>query len=343
MSRSVRTWFAVSMALLSGVVAACAGGAPAGSGSNPSAAAAAGVPQVVILSPPANAQVALGQPIDVVTTGVDAIGVGRIDLKVNDLTVSSAEAPPGGLTSFSAVHVWTPSASGPATLTVVAYRADGAPSDPMAISVLVLPAGASAAPYPTYGGAVPTYRASAVPGNYAQPTYKTTATYGTNPTYTANATYGTNPTYTVNPTYDVQPTYGATPTYVADPTYTAGPTDPIAPPDENHNWAIPYNGASEISDYVSYPTGDVEDRVVHSVSGIGNAPPNNIAHLIVFATCEGVGTEFITFQVGTAKFRCGEKIIDKEVNADTDVGTIRVFAFGGAYVKWTLNASAFAP
>jgi hypothetical protein len=344
MARSVRTWFAVSVALLSGVVAACAGSAPGGSGSAPSVAADAGRPQVVILSPPANAQVALGQPVDVVTTGVDAIGVARIDLKVNDSTISSAEAPPGGLPSFSAVHVWTPSTAGPATLSVVAYRADGAPSDPMAIAVLVLPAGATAAPYATYGGAVPTYRASAVAGNYAEPTYKANATYGAAPTYQAGATAtayaGATPTDYVGatPTYAVD----ATPTYAVDATPTIDPGMSIAPEDANYTLVIPYRGQNAVSDYVSYP-GDSEDRIAYSISGIGTTPPQHLARLKIFANCEGFNQQYITFQVGTATFGCDEFIVDKEVTADSDTGTIRVYAVVGAYVKWTLVGTATQP
>ena len=356
MARSMRTWFAVPMALLVGVVAACAGGAPGGSSSTSTAPSDGGKPQVVIESPPSNVQVPVGQPIDVVTTAVDGIGVGRIDLKVDDSTVSSAEAPLGGLTSFSAIHAWTPAVAGPANLSVVAYRTDGAPSEPMTIAVLVLPAGATAAPYPTYAGAAPAYRASAVPANYAAPTYKA------NPTYAANPTDGSHPTDDANPTYgaDATPTdyAGATPTDYAEATPTdyveATPTDyaeatpttdpgmSIAPADGNYTLVIPYRGQNAVSDYVSYP-GDVEDRITYSISGIGTTPPQHLARLKIFANCEGFNQQYITFQVGTATFGCGEFIVDKEVTADSDTGTIRVHAVVGAYVKWTLVGTATQP
>jgi hypothetical protein len=342
--RFARTWLALPVALVAALVAACAGGAPSGT-SSPAPSGDAGKPQVVIQSPPANAQVLVGTAIEVVTTGVDAIGVARIDLRVNGSAVSSAEAPLGGQQSLSAVHLWAPSVPGAVQLSAIAYRTDGAPSDEYSVAVTVLAAGSSVAPYPTFDGPLPTHRASAVAPNYAQPTYKANPTYaaGATPTYAAGAT----PTYVAGatPTYaaEATPTYEPTPTYEATPTYSAAPTTVVAPPDGNHALVVPYNGAEEVDDYVSYPAGDVEDQVSYSVSGIGTTPPQHQAHLIVFATCEGVGTEFITFQVGTAKFRCGEKIIDKEVTADTDTGVIKVFAFGGAYVHWTLNASAFAP
>ena len=343
--RSSRSLLAVPIAMLAAVIAACAGGAPAGSGAA-SQGAAAGPPQVVIQSPPANAQVVAGVPVDVVMTAVDGVGVARIDLLVNGAAVSSAEAPPGGLASFSAVGAWTPSATGPATLAAVAYRLDGAPSEPMSIAILVLAPGSDPVPYPTFGGAVPTYRAAAVPSNYAPPTYAANPTYGTQPTYVAGAT----PTAYVagaTPTDDAAATptdsVGATPTYEVDPTATTDPGMSIAPADANYTLVIPYRGQATVSDYVSYPAGDVEDRVAFSISGIGNTPPQHLARLRIFANCEGLNQGYITFQMGTAKFGCGEYIVNKEVTADSDTGTIRIYAYAGAYVKWTLVGTADQP
>jgi hypothetical protein len=54
----------------------------------------------------------------------------------------------------------------------------------------------------------------------------------------------------------------------------------------------------------------------------------------------------VIFKIGTQEFRCGDKVIDRGVTFDSNTGAIRVFFAGGAgtaYVKWTLNASAFAP
>ena len=117
----------------------------------------------------------------------------------------------------------------------------------------------------------------------------------------------------------------------------------IAPVDANYTLVIPYRGQNAVSDYVSYPAGDVEDRVAYSISGIGTTPPQHLARLKIFANCEGINQNYITFQVGTAKFSCGEYIVDKEVTADSDTGTIRIYAYAGAYVKWTLVGTATQP
>ena len=339
--RSARTWFAIPAAVLAAVIAGCAGGA-ASSSSTPGPTADAGKPQVVIQSPPANAQVVVGTAVEVVTTGVDAIGVGRIDLRVNGLAISSAETPIGGQQSFSAVHLWVPAVQGSVQLSAVAYRIDGAPSDEHAIAITVLGVGSSVAAYPTYGAALPSYRASAVPPDYAQPTYKANPTYGANPTYAAGAT----PTYNAGatPTYDAgaTPTYvAATPTYVAaSPTYSTSPTDQVAPPDAPHAFAIPFDGANELSEYVSYPGGDVEDVVNWSVTGMSQTPPQHAGTLNMFATCEGTGTAGVRFKVGTQEFGCGEQIIvARLVTFDGHTGQVKVTATVAGYVRWTLNAN----
>ena len=73
------------------------------------------------------------------------------------------------------------------------------------------------------------------------------------------------------------------------------------------------------------------------------SPPGNLAHLIVFVTCEGTGAQYITVKVGQASFACGDKIIDTTVTDESRTGAIRVLATGPAYIHWTLNGSAFAP
>jgi hypothetical protein len=339
--RSARTWFAIPAAVLAAVIAACAGGAPGSTGTAAAPTADAGRPQVVIQSPPANAQVVVGTAVEVVTTGVDAIGVGRIDLRVNGLAISSAETPIGGQQSFSAVHLWIPAVPGSVQLSAVAYRVDGAPSDEHAIAITVLDAGSSVAAYPTYGAALPSYRASAVPSDYAQPTYKANPTYGANPTYIAGATptydAGATPTYYAGAT----PTYvAATPTYGATPTYSASPTDQVAPPDAPHAFAIPFNGAAELSEYISYPGGDVEDVVNWSVTGMSQTPPQHAGTLNMFATCEGTGANGVRFKVGTQEFGCGEQIIVAQlVTFNSNTGQVKITATAAGYVRWTLNAN----
>jgi Bacterial Ig domain len=328
----------VSMALLAGALAACA---TSGGGATTSQTADAQRPGVVIQSPPSNAQVVVGQSVAVVTTAVDAVGIAQIDLKVNGSTISSAVAPSAGLTSFSAVHEWLPAAVGLVDVSAVAFRADGLASDPMTIAVSVLPPGSTPAPYGTYSGPLPTTRAVAVASGYIPPTYAP----ATNPPYATAGGYAAQPTTAATlthptPTYSTVPTYSTAPTYSIAPTYSTAPTaPPTAPPDGNFSWVIPYNGSSEISDYISYPAGDGLDNVYYDISGMSASPPGNTGTLNVFATCEGLGTEYVTFQVGTQKFGCGSQILARFVTDDSRTGLIKIFAFAGAYVRWTLSGN----
>lgn len=331
--------------LLAAAVTACAGSAsPSPTGGASATAGAA----VVIQSPPSNVQVPLGQPIEIVTTAVSGGGVGWIDVEIGGAVVSRATAP-SPLPSFGAVHVWTPTVTGSISVAAIAYGADAVAGDPFAITVFVLPADASLAPYPTFDGPLPTYVVTALASGalpaatYAPASYgpRATATNGTAPTYAVaptTAVHPTNPPPT--PTYPpVDPTDVApTPTYGAAP--TVAPTSLIAPVDGIYSWVIPYNGSSEISEYVSYPDGDVEDRINYDISGMSASPPGNTGHLNVFATCEGVGAGTIQVKVGTRVFPCnGQVIFALLVTDDSRTGTIRVTATGPAYVHWTLNGN----
>jgi hypothetical protein len=335
---SVRTWFAAPIVLLAAVLAACSAGPPTGTASA-GPATDAGKPQVVIESPPGNAQVTAGQAVEVVTTAVDGVGIGRIDLRVDGLAVSSAETPLGGLPSFSALHIWVPSSPGEVALSAVAYRTDGAPSDPVSIAILVLPAGSSAAPYATYSGAVPTYHAEPVASNYAPPSYAPTYVAGPTPTYRVKPTptdaAAATPTYAANPTA----TYVATPTDVAA-TPTTAPT--TAPSTQVLTWKIPYQGgASNISDAVSVP-GDI-DRVNFEVTGMNSTPPGNTGHLTIFGSCSGTGTESVRFLYGQASYPCNTQFVtDVLITNESNTGAVRVTVIGTSPVNvtWTLTGQA---
>ena len=332
------------MRLLAPIVAAimlagCAGGSPSAAPTADDGGSAVG-PEVVIESPPGNAQVLIGQPIEVVTTAVDPAGITRIDLVVDGAPVSSATAPrPERL--FRAVHVWTPATVGSVELRAVAFREDGASSEPRAIHVDVLPEGATAAPFATYSGPLPTYRALPVPSGYEAPTYNPDATQpaviGGGPTPTISVPRPTA-TYHANPTPTYQPT--ASPTY--QPTPTVAPTASVAPLDSDLHWSIPYNASGEISNLVSYPAGDTEDKVFWQVTGLSNSPPGDHGTLNVFATCEGTGTAYLTFQLAAngPKFGCGSQVIVQQlVTSEANTGLIRVYATGNAYVRWTLSGN----
>ena len=64
--------------------------------------------------------------------------------------------------------------------------------------------------------------------------------------------------------------------------------------------------------------------------------------LNVFATCEGIGTAYVTFQLAAngPKFGCGSQVIVQQlVTSEANTGLIRVYATASAYVRWTLSGN----
>lgn len=137
------------------------------------------------------------------------------------------------------------------------------------------------------------------------------------------------------PTIDaVQPTIAApTPTQAAN----------IAPPDNNYALNIPLDGNLTLSDYVSYPNGDVEDVISYSVTGLNPsvAQSGGQANLTFVLVCTGTGTEHIVFTISGQTRACGQTF-NRTVNFDSNNGAIRITATGGSgtYVQWSVVASA---
>lgn len=139
------------------------------------------------------------------------------------------------------------------------------------------------------------------------------------------------------PTMDVvQPT-------VAAPTETPTQAANIAPPDNNYSLNVPLDGNLTLSDYVSFPNGDVEDLVSYSVTGLNptTALPGGQADLTFALSCSGTGTEHIVFTISGQQRTCGQTFT-RRVNFDSNTGAIRVTATGGSgtYVQWTVIAAA---
>ncbi len=82
-----------------------------------------GVPLVVVNSPANGSEVVPGQEVLVQSLAQDALGVTRIELRVNGYIVNtvSSESPVGD-TQMSVIQSWTPSDAGTAALEVIAYR-----------------------------------------------------------------------------------------------------------------------------------------------------------------------------------------------------------------------------
>ncbi len=99
-----------------------------------------------------------------------------------------------------------------------------------------------------------------------------------------------------------------------------------------------------MTDFVSFPNGDTTDRVRYSVTGMN---PNTVlsggrARLIISVSCFGTGTQNIEITTGGQTYSCGQTVVDREVTADSDTGTINITAVAGTatYVQWVLTGTA---
>ncbi len=185
----------------------------------------------------------------------------------------------------------------------------------------------------------------------ATPTYTSTAPAdqqqtGPTATYTPTATTAqqqNQPTATYTPT-TAQEVVQPTATYT--PSYTPTVPVPTAPPDANFNSPlnIPLDSTASVTDFVSYPGGDREDRVRWDISGMN--PTSSLsggrARLILVVSCFGTGTQNITFFTGGQTYSCGQTIVDREVTADSRTGQVTITAVGGenTYVQWVLTGTA---
>ena len=150
-------------------------------------------------------------------------------------------------------------------------------------------------------------------------------------------------TPTVTLAGDQQPTA----TQPEPPTPTATFTEvleQIAPPDPNYSLNVELDGTATVSDVVSYPNGDTEDRISYSVTGLNNsvALPGGRARLIITLTCTGTNIEQLQVRGDGQNSACGQNVIDREVNFDSRTGGVQITAIGGTgtYVQWTLTARA---
>lgn len=152
------------------------------------------------------------------------------------------------------------------------------------------------------------------------------------------------PTATYTATYT--PSYTPTATYTPSYTPTTPPPAQTAPEDARFNSPldVPLDNTVSVLDFVSYPQGDTEDRVRYSVTGMN---PNSSlsggrARLVIAVSCFGEGTEHIQFFTGGQTYTCGQTIVDQEVTADSNTGSVVITAVGGdaTYVQWVLTGTA---
>ena len=154
-------------------------------------------------------------------------------------------------------------------------------------------------------------------------------------------------TYTATIAVDqLAPPQDPTMTYTPSYTPTTPPPPPTAPPDANFNAPlnIPLDSTSSVTDFVSYPDGDTEDRVRWDISGMNpNATlSGGRARLIIAVSCFGTGTQNVSFFVAGQTYSCGQTVVDREVTYDSRTGQVNITAAGGenTYVQWVLTGTA---
>ncbi len=259
-------------------------------------------------------------------------GNGDETITINELleAVNAALRGCGGVTP---VPTATPTLVDGRTPTASATPPDGGTPSPTP------PDGATATVTPTADGTV---TATATGDPLATATATRTASA------TATETMADAPTATATATMaDDAPTATATAssTVTSTPTQTA-PVGPTAPPDATFNdpLEIPLDGNASVTDFVSYPDGDTEDRVRYDVLGLNQTPglPGGRARLVIAVSCFGTGTNFLEIATGGQQFTCGQTVVDREVTADSRTGTVVITAVGGqgTYVQWVLTGTA---
>ncbi|MBZ0293811.1 MAG: SH3 domain-containing protein [Anaerolineae bacterium] len=195
----------------------------------------------------------------------------------------------------------------------------------------------------------------------ATPTALSEATATATPSPAADEVQPATMTFTPSPTTAQQPTATFTPSYTPTstatqpqaiatftPSYT--PTTPpaaqVAPEDARFNnpLNLALDTTGSVTDFVSYPGGDREDRVRWDITGMNqNASlSGGRARLILAVSCFGNNIDQIQFFTGGQTFSCGQTIVDREVTADSRTGSVVITAVGGTgtYVQWVLTGTA---
>ena len=155
------------------------------------------------------------------------------------------------------------------------------------------------------------------------------------------------PTATFTPSYTptvapVQPTATFTPSY----TPTTPPPAQVAPDDPRFNnpLVIPLDNTASVLDFVSYPSGDTEDRVRWDITGMNSNSSfsGGRARLVISVSCFGENTDQIQIFTGGQTYSCGQTIVDREVTFDSRTGQATITAVGGdgTYVQWVLTGTA---
>ena len=301
---------------------------------------------VAVTAPDGQAQTTLSgnQAAPVVIALAPAEGAYTLDVQVNAASLS--------VLSLNVTQSGAAPAPAPTAVPLPTDVSDPDPVDPTPD-----PTEEASSPEATF---TPVSQATAIPATATATTAVQQATPTFTPSYTpttvqqATATF--TPSYT--PTTVQQATaipatatattavQQATPTFTPSYTPTTPPAAQVAPEDARFNNAlqIPLDNTVSVLDFVSYPDGDREDRVRYEVTGMNNnsSASGGRARLVISASCFGENTDQIQFFTGGQTYTCGQTLIDREVTADSDTGSIVITAVGGqgTYVQWVLTGTA---
>jgi hypothetical protein len=315
--------------IIAGVFMVACSGAPAGPSASP--VAAIDKPSVSIAAPGDGAQLPLGQDVAVSGVANDPAGVDHVELFVDGVSFGTSPAGQAAPVLQFSVN-WLAAPAGQHALQIVAYRADGTASDPVAVNVTV-GEGGTASP-----SGMPSGEPSAGTGSTPPPTLAGAPT----PTPTRPRP---TPTLTATPTPTVTPTTTPSPTPTASPTPSPTPAPGLTPlPDGT----APDDSASEphlitlqpcagifcrngdlargsITEQISAPTGDPSDELYF-------VPLPNAHYQLQMTTCNSTGGT-VAWQIegGDASLMpgCGDSLYEFTSAAPNNI-MIKVFFSGGS-------------
>ena len=239
------------VALVFGTLIAACGGA----GPTPSASIG-NKPTVVVQSPANGAVVPVGQNLTVSGAASDTVGVDHVALFADGVSVASSPASqPAALVPFSLTWLATP--AGPHALQVIAYRADGTPSDPAVLNIVVGAAGSS---IPIGSGLSSFPVISAPPLITPAPTKKPKPSKPpATPTPPATPAPSTGPTPTATPSLTPDPSGNAPADDDNEPyEIVLAPNNTACPPIDT-GWPIAASGC--VWEQISGPAGDMTDQL----------------------------------------------------------------------------------
>lgn len=88
--------------------------------------------RILIVNPQNNAQLTVGEPVDVIAVVIDAAGISAVELTMGD---EVRRLPVNDTPVYIARETWTPTTAGSTTLTVTATISDGRITEPVSIDI----------------------------------------------------------------------------------------------------------------------------------------------------------------------------------------------------------------